>query len=97
MERGNPGACALIPCDAADAEGVVTLAQAMEAREVRLRTKRRRGLGRAGRDHPIEQVDRVLKVNVWAVLHGNTRCRPLAFSACCGPQGTMLTQTGHGR
>ena len=67
--------------DAGDAQVVVTLARAIEARELSLRTLLNNAGAaprRAGRDHPIEQVD-VLQANVRVVFQGDTRCR-LHFS-----------------
>lgn len=75
--------------DAADARGVVTLARAIEARELRLRTLLNNAGAaprHAGRDHPIEQVG-VLQANLRMVLQGDARCR-LHFS--------LQSAIGHG-
>lgn len=75
--------------DAADVRGVVTLARAIEARELRLRTLLNNAGAaprRAGRDHPIEQVG-VLQANLRMVLQGDARCR-LHFS--------LQSAIGHG-
>ena len=71
--------------DAADAQGVVTLARAIEARELRLRTLLNNAGAaprRAGRDHPIEQVG-VLQANVRVVLQGRYPL-PAAFQPAVG-------------
>lgn len=83
-ELGKLGECVSVPCDVGDPEGVETLARAIEAREERLHilvNNAGTAWGAPVESHPIEQVDRVLQVNVRAVFHATQRFLPLLRAA----------------
>jgi NAD(P)-dependent dehydrogenase (short-subunit alcohol dehydrogenase family) len=78
------GDCVAVPCDVGTPEGVETLAGAIEAREERLHILvNNAGIawGAPVDTHPIEQLDRVLQVNVRAVFHCTQRLLPLLRAA----------------
>jgi NAD(P)-dependent dehydrogenase (short-subunit alcohol dehydrogenase family) len=83
-ELGKLGECISVPCDVGEAEGVETLARAVEAREQRLEilvNNAGTAWGAPLESHPIEQVDRVLRVNVRAIFHLTQRLLPLLRAA----------------
>jgi NAD(P)-dependent dehydrogenase (short-subunit alcohol dehydrogenase family) len=83
-ELSKVGDCVAVPCDVGEAEGVETLARAVEAREERLHilvNNAGTAWGAALEEHPIEQIDRVLRVNVRAVFHCTQRLLPLLRAA----------------
>ena len=83
-ELGKLGSCVSVPCDVGTADGVEALAGAVEAREERLDILvNNAGVawGAPVNSHPIEQVDRVLRVNVRAVFHCTQRLLPLLRAA----------------
>ncbi|HXM55946.1 MAG TPA: SDR family oxidoreductase [Candidatus Dormibacteraeota bacterium] len=81
--RGR-GDCVAVTCDVGSPEGVETLAAAVEAREEKLDilvNNAGTAWGAPLDEHPIEQVDRVLHVNVRAVFHCTQRLLPLLRAA----------------
>jgi len=83
-ELGKLGECVSVPCDVGEEEGVETLARAVEAREERLAilvNNAGTAWGAPVETHPMEQVDRVLRVNVRAVFHLTQRLLPLLRAA----------------
>ncbi|HEY4027793.1 MAG TPA: SDR family oxidoreductase [Candidatus Dormibacteraeota bacterium] len=83
-ELAKAGDCVAVPCDVGTAEGVETLAKAVEAGEQRLHilvNNAGTAWGAPLDEHPIEQVDRVLQVNVRAVFHCTQRLLPLLRAA----------------
>jgi NAD(P)-dependent dehydrogenase (short-subunit alcohol dehydrogenase family) len=83
-ELSAAGDCVAVPCDVGTPEGVETLSQAIEAREERLHILvNNAGIawGAPVDTHPIEQVDRVLQVNVRALFHCTQRLLPLLRAA----------------
>jgi NAD(P)-dependent dehydrogenase (short-subunit alcohol dehydrogenase family) len=83
-ELSKLGDCVGVPCDVGTAEGVETVAGAVEARDERLHilvNNAGTAWGAPVETHPIEQVDRVLQVNVRAVFHCTQRLLPLLRAA----------------
>src|SRR5215471_9742765 len=83
-ELSAAGDCVAVPCDVGTPEGVEELATAIEAREDRLHILvNNAGIawGEAVETHPIEQIDRVLHVNVRSVFHCTQRLLPLLRAA----------------
>jgi NAD(P)-dependent dehydrogenase (short-subunit alcohol dehydrogenase family) len=78
------GDCVAVHCDVGSPDGVETLARAVEARDEQLHILvNNAGIawGAPLDTHPIEQVDRVLQVNVRAVFHCTQRLLPLLRAA----------------
>jgi NAD(P)-dependent dehydrogenase (short-subunit alcohol dehydrogenase family) len=91
------GDCVAVPCDVGTAEGVETLAQAIEAREDRLHILvNNAGIawGEPFDTHPIEQVDRVLQVNVRALFHCTQRLLPLLRAAATAEDPARVINIG---
>jgi NAD(P)-dependent dehydrogenase (short-subunit alcohol dehydrogenase family) len=83
-ELGKRGDCVPVACDVGTPEGVETLARAVEARDEQLHILvNNAGIawGAPVDTHPIEQVDRVLQVNVRGVFHCTQRLLPLLRAA----------------
>ncbi|HEY7198558.1 MAG TPA: SDR family oxidoreductase [Candidatus Dormibacteraeota bacterium] len=94
--RGR-GDCVAVPCDIGAPEGVETLAHAVEAREERLHILvNNAGIawGAPIETHPIEQVDRVLQVNVRAVFHCTQRLLPLLRAAASADDPARVINIG---
>src|SRR5918912_3416784 len=71
-ELSKHGDCVSVPCDVGEMEGVEKLARAVEEREQRLEilvNNAGTAWGAPVETHPMEQVDRVLHVNVRSVFH----------------------------
>jgi NAD(P)-dependent dehydrogenase (short-subunit alcohol dehydrogenase family) len=91
------GDCVAVPCDVGTPEGVETLARAIEAREERLHILvNNAGIawGAPVETHPIEQVDRVLQVNVRAVFHCTQRLLPLLRAAASAEDPARVINIG---
>jgi NAD(P)-dependent dehydrogenase (short-subunit alcohol dehydrogenase family) len=96
-ELGKLGECVSVPCDVGDPEGVETLARAVEAREERLHilvNNAGTAWGAPVETHPIEQVDRVLQVNVRAVFHLTQRLLPLLRAAATADDPARVINLG---
>jgi len=96
-ELSRDGDCVAVPCDVGTPEGVETLAAAVEAREQRLHIL----VNNAGvawgaplDSHPVEQVDRVLQVNVRAVFHCTQRLLPLLRAAASADDPARVINIG---
>lgn len=84
LELGQFGECVSIPCDVGDTAGVEQLAAAVEARESGLHilvNNAGTAWGAPVETHPMEEVDRVLRVNVRSVFHLTQRLLPLLKAA----------------
>jgi NAD(P)-dependent dehydrogenase (short-subunit alcohol dehydrogenase family) len=91
------GDCVAVPCDVGTPEGVETLARAIEAREERLHILvNNAGIawGAPVDAHPIEQLDRVLQVNVRAVFHCTQRLLPLLRAAASAEDPARVINIG---
>jgi NAD(P)-dependent dehydrogenase (short-subunit alcohol dehydrogenase family) len=91
------GECVAVACDVGTQEGVETLAQAVEAREERLHilvNNAGTAWGAAFEEHPIEQVDRVLQVNVRGVFHCTQRFLPLLRAAASAADPARVINIG---
>jgi NAD(P)-dependent dehydrogenase (short-subunit alcohol dehydrogenase family) len=96
-ELSGAGDCVAVPCDVGTPEGVETLARAIEAREERLHILvNNAGVawGAPVDTHPIEQVDRVLQVNVRAVFHCTQRLLPLLRAAASPEDPSRVINIG---
>jgi NAD(P)-dependent dehydrogenase (short-subunit alcohol dehydrogenase family) len=96
-ELSGAGDCVAVPCDVGTPEGVETLARAVEAREERLHILvNNAGIawGAPVDTHPIEQVDRVLHVNVRAVFHCTQRLLPLLRAAATADDPARVINIG---
>ena len=83
-ELAQFGECISVPGDVGESAGVEHLAQTIEAREERLHiliNNAGTAWGAPIETHPMEQVDRVLQVNVRAVFHLTQRLLPLLRAA----------------
>lgn len=96
-ELSKRGDCVAVPCDVGSPEGVETLARAVEAGEERLHVL----VNNAGTawvapldTHPVEQVDRVLQVNVRAVFHCTQRLLPLLRAAASAEDPARVINVG---
>ena len=96
-ELGKRGECMAVPCDVGSREGVETLAQAIETREDRLHILvNNAGIawGAPVDTHPVEQVDRVLQVNVRGVFHCTQRLLPLLRAAASADDPARVINIG---
>jgi NAD(P)-dependent dehydrogenase (short-subunit alcohol dehydrogenase family) len=96
-ELSKLGECVSVPCDVGMAEGVETLAQAVEAREDRLHilvNNAGTAWGAPIDTHPLEQVDRVLQVNVRGVFHATQRLLPLLRAAASAEDPARVINIG---
>jgi NAD(P)-dependent dehydrogenase (short-subunit alcohol dehydrogenase family) len=96
-ELARTGECVSVPCDVGTAEGVERLAQAVEADEERLHilvNNAGTAWGASLDTHPIEQVDRVLQVNVRAVFHCTQRFLPLLRAAASAEDPARVINIG---
>lgn len=96
-ELSAAGECVAVPCDVGTPEGVETLAQAIEAREERLHILvNNAGIawGEPLDTHPIEQIDRVMHVNVRAVFHCTQRLLPLLRAAATAEDPARVINIG---
>jgi NAD(P)-dependent dehydrogenase (short-subunit alcohol dehydrogenase family) len=96
-ELRQRGDCVAVPCDVGTPEGVETLARAIEEREERLHilvNNAGTAWGASIDDHPIEQVDRVLHVNVRAVFHCTQRLLPLLRAAATAGDPARVINIG---
>ena len=97
LGRLGEGECVSVPCDVGDVEGVETLARAVEEREERLEILvNNAGIawGAPVESHPIEQLDRVLRVNVRAVFHLTQRLLPLLRAAASAEDPARVINIG---
>jgi NAD(P)-dependent dehydrogenase (short-subunit alcohol dehydrogenase family) len=86
-----------VPCDVGQPEGVEKLARAVEEREERLEilvNNAGTAWGAPLDSHPIEQVDRVLQVNVRAVFHLTQRLLPLLRAAASAEDPARVVNIG---
>jgi NAD(P)-dependent dehydrogenase (short-subunit alcohol dehydrogenase family) len=96
-ELGKLGECVSVPCDVGEVEGVETLARAVEARQDRLPilvNNAGTAWGAPVDTHPVEQVDRVLRVNVRAVFHLTQRLLPLLRAAASAEDPARVINIG---
>src|SRR5215831_1972318 len=96
-ELSAAGECVAVPCDVGTPDGVETLARAVEEREDRLHILvNNAGIawGAPLDTHPIEQVDRVLQVNVRAVFHCTQRFLPLLRAAASADDPARVINIG---
>jgi NAD(P)-dependent dehydrogenase (short-subunit alcohol dehydrogenase family) len=96
-ELSQLGECVSVPCDVGSPEGVETLARAVEAREQRLHilvNNAGTAWGAPIEEHPIEQVDRVLQVNVRAIFHLTQRLLPLLRAAATAEDPARVINLG---
>ena len=96
-ELSRLGDCVAVPCDVGTAEGVETLASTIEAAEQRLHILvNNAGIawGAPFDTHPIEQVDRVLQVNVRGVFHCTQRFLPLLRAAASAEDPARVINIG---
>src|SRR5258708_9789881 len=97
LSGSGAGECVGIPCDVGTAEGVETLAAAIEAREERLHILvNNAGIacGAPVDTHPIQQIDRVLQVNVRAAFHCTQRLLPLLRAAASAADPARVINIG---
>lgn len=91
------GECVSVPCDVGTAEGVDALARAVEGREPRLNILvNNAGVawGAPVDTHPVDQVDRVLHINVTAVFHVTQRLLPLLRAAATPDDPARVVNIG---
>ena len=91
------GECVSVPCDVGSSEGVETLARAVEEREERLHilvNNAGTAWGAPVETHPIEQVDRVLQVNVRAMFHLTQRLLSLLRAAASAEDPARVINIG---
>ncbi|MBJ7600583.1 MAG: 3-oxoacyl-ACP reductase [Candidatus Nephthysia bennettiae] len=96
-ELSQHGDCVSVPCDVGQPEGVEKLARAVEEREERLEilvNNAGTAWGAPLDSHPIEQVDRVLQVNVRAVFHLTQRLLPLLRAAASAEDPARVVNIG---
>ncbi|MDQ6921738.1 MAG: SDR family oxidoreductase [Candidatus Dormibacteraeota bacterium] len=96
-ELSQYGDCVSVPCDVGRPEGVETLARAVEEREDRLEilvNNAGTAWGAPLETHPIEQIDRVLQVNVRAVFHLTQRLLPLLRAAASQEDPARVVNIG---
>ena len=97
QELGKLGECVAVPADVGSAADVEKLAAAIEERESQLEIL----VNNAGvawgaplDSHPVEQVDRVLHVNVTAVFHLTQRLLPLLRAAASAEDPARVINIG---
>jgi NAD(P)-dependent dehydrogenase (short-subunit alcohol dehydrogenase family) len=96
-ELSQHGDCVSVPSDVGQPEGVEKLARAVEEREERLEilvNNAGTAWGAPLDSHPIEQVDRVLQVNVRAVFHLTQRLLPLLRAAASAEDPARVVNIG---
>lgn len=96
-ELSQYGDCVSVPCDVGRPEGVETLARAVEEQEERLEilvNNAGTAWGAPVDSHPIEQIDRVLQVNVRAVFHLTQRLLPLLRAAASQEDPARVVNIG---
>jgi NAD(P)-dependent dehydrogenase (short-subunit alcohol dehydrogenase family) len=96
-ELAEHGECVPIPCDVGQPEGVEKLARAVEEREERLEilvNNAGTAWGAPVETHPMEQVDRVLQVNVRAVFHTTQRLLGLLRAAASEEDPARVVNIG---
>jgi NAD(P)-dependent dehydrogenase (short-subunit alcohol dehydrogenase family) len=96
-ELSQYGECVSVPCDVGQPEGVETLAKAVEEREERLDilvNNAGTAWGAPLDSHPIEQIDRVLQVNVRSVFHVTQRLLPLLRAAASREDPARVVNIG---
>jgi NAD(P)-dependent dehydrogenase (short-subunit alcohol dehydrogenase family) len=96
-ELSKAGDCVAVPCDVGTVEGVEALAAAVEAREERLHILvNNAGIawGAPVDTHPIEQVDRVLQVNLRAPFHCTQRFLRLLRAAASAEDPARVINIG---
>ena len=96
-ELRKRGDCVAVPCDVGSADDVEALARTIEGREDRLHILvNNAGIawGAPVETHPIEQVDRVLQVNVRAVFHCTQRLLPLLRAAASADDPARVINIG---
>lgn len=96
-ELSRLGECLAFPCDVGQVEGVERLARFVEAREERLHVL----VNNAGTawgapldTHPVEQIDRVLAVNVRAVFHLTQRLLRMLRAAASAEDPARVINIG---
>jgi NAD(P)-dependent dehydrogenase (short-subunit alcohol dehydrogenase family) len=96
-ELSQYGECLSVPCDVGDPEGVEKLATAIEEREERLEilvNNAGTAWGAPLETHPIEQLDRVLQVNVRSVFHVTQRLLRLLRAAASDEDPARVINIG---
>lgn len=96
-ELSQFGECISVPCDVGEASGVEQLAAAVEQREKRLDilvNNAGTAWGAPVDTHPMEQVDRVLQVNVRAIFHLTQRFLPLLRAAASEADPARVVNIG---
>lgn len=96
-ELSRLGECVPIPCDVGEAEQVEELARTVERSEDRLHILvNNAGVawGAPFATHPIEQVDRVLRVNVRGLFHVTQRFYPLLKAAASAEDPARVINIG---
>ena len=96
-ELSKHGDCVSVPCDVGELEGVEKLARAVEEREQRLEilvNNAGTAWGAPVETHPMEQVDRVLHVNVRSVFHLTQRLLPLLRQAASADDPARVVNIG---
>ncbi len=96
-ELGRLGECIAIPADIGRSEDVERLASTIEGREERLHILvNNAGIawGAPVETHPVEQVDRVLHINVAAVFHLTQRFLPLLRAAASAEDPARVINIG---
>jgi NAD(P)-dependent dehydrogenase (short-subunit alcohol dehydrogenase family) len=96
-ELSRLGDCVAVPGDVGTTEGVETLAAAVEAAEERLHILvNNAGIawGAPVDTHPVEQIDRVLQVNVRGVFHCTQRFLPLLRAAASAEDPARVINIG---
>jgi NAD(P)-dependent dehydrogenase (short-subunit alcohol dehydrogenase family) len=97
MQLSHIGECMPVHCDLADAEGVERLASVVEEREERLEilvNNAGTAWGAPVEVHPIEQIDRVLQLNVRSVFHTTQRLLPLLKAAASAEDPARIVNIG---
>jgi NAD(P)-dependent dehydrogenase (short-subunit alcohol dehydrogenase family) len=96
-ELAKLGECISVPCDVGDVAGVEHLARAIEAKDERLHilvNNAGTAWGAPVDTHPVEQVDRVLHVNVRAPFHLTQRLLPLLRAAASAADPARVINIG---
>ncbi|HEX6351228.1 MAG TPA: SDR family oxidoreductase [Candidatus Dormibacteraeota bacterium] len=96
-ELSQFGECISVPADVGDPEGVEKVARAIEEREERLHllvNNAGTAWGATVESYPMDQVDRVLHVNVRSVFHMTQRLLPLLRAAATAEDPARVINIG---